>query len=300
MEKDAIVDRIKSLKKEKNAVILVHNYQRPEIYEIADFIGDSLELSRKAAETKADIIVFCGVRFMAETAKILSPEKTVLLPDKDAGCQMANMVTADDVRRLKSENPKIPVVSYVNTTAEVKAESDICCTSANAVKIVESLNSESVIFVPDINLGSYVQQMTGKNIILAHGFCYAHMHIFPDMITGLKKHHPEAVVIAHPECRKDVRDMADEILSTGGMIKFAKESPANEFIIATESGMVERLKREIPYKTFYPVESSVCINMKKITLEKVLGSLENEQYRIEIEENVQKKAYAALMKMLNL
>jgi len=297
MDSKNLIERINSLKKEKNAVILVHNYQRPEIYEVADFIGDSLDLSRKAAETKADIIVFCGVRFMAETAKILGPEKTVLLPDIEAGCQMADMVMAEEVRVLKEQFPNVPVVCYVNTTAEVKAESDVCCTSANAVKIVNSLPGKDVIFVPDKNLGNYVGSQTKKNMILTDGYCYVHNNIEPEDVKRAKMLYPDAKIITHPECTEDVLKLADSVQSTGGMIKFAKESDASEFIIVTEVGMTESLKREIPDKNFYPV-GKTCINMKKITLEKVLVSLEKEQFKIEVEEAVRAKAKKALDRML--
>ncbi len=299
MNKKELIDRINSLKKEKNAVILVHNYQNPEIYEVADFLGDSLDLSRKAAGTDADIIVFCGVRFMAETAKILSPDKIVLLPDVEAGCQMADMVMAEEVRSLKDKLPNIPVVSYVNTTADVKAESDFCCTSANAVKVVNSIPEKDVIFVPDRNLGSYVGSQTNKNMVLSEGYCYVHDNITSEDVLKAKKEHPDAKVVAHPECREEVLKLADSVESTGGMLRYAKESDSDEFIIVTEVGMTERLKREIPDKKFYPV-GKVCINMKKITLEKVLASLENEQYKIEVEEDIRLRAKKALDRMLEI
>ncbi|MBN2102049.1 MAG: quinolinate synthase NadA [Candidatus Aenigmarchaeota archaeon] len=297
MDSKNLIERINSLKKEKNAVILVHNYQRPEIYEIADFIGDSLDLSRKAAETKADIIVFCGVRFMVETAKILSPEKTVLLPDIEAGCEMADMVMAEEVKALKERFPNVPVVCYVNTTAEVKAESDVCCTSANAVKVVNSIPGKDVIFVPDRNLGRYAGSQTKKNMMLADGYCYVHDGIKAEDILRAKKEHPDAKVVAHPECTEDVLKLADSVQSTGGMIKYAKESGSGEFIIVTEVGMAKRLKREFPEKKFYPV-GKTCINMKKITLEKVLASLEKEQFKVEVEESVRIRARKSLDRML--
>ncbi len=297
MGQKELIEKINSLKKEKNAVILVHNYQNPEIYEVADFLGDSLDLSRNAAETDADVIVFCGVRFMAETAKILSPDKTVLLPDIEAGCQMADMVMAEEVKALKEQFPGVPVVCYVNTTAEVKAESDICCTSANGVKVVNSLPGKDVIFVPDKNLGSYAGSQTKKNMVLPEGYCYVHDNIKPEDVLKAKKEHPAAKIVAHPECREEVLELADSIESTSGMLRYANESNSNEFIIVTEVGMTERLKREIPDKKFYPV-GKVCINMKKITLEKVLTALENEQYKIEVKEDIRLRAKKALDKML--
>lgn len=299
MDNNNIIKKINQLKKEKNAIILVHNYQRPEIYEVADFIGDSLALSKKAAETDADIIIFCGVKFMAETAKILSPEKKVILPDMDAGCFMADMINADDVRELKEKHPGVPVVSYVNTTAEVKAESDICCTSANAVKVVESLPNEEVIFLPDKNLGQYVQSKTDKKIILSEGYCYVHNYIMPDVVKGMKIYYPESVVMAHPECTPDVLALADEVFSTSGMVKYAKESGKKEFVVITEKGMAGRLRRGFPDKIFHELNSA-CVGMKKITLQKVLDSIENEQFEINVDENIRVKAKKALDRMLEI
>lgn len=299
MEDNNLIKKINSLKKKNNAVILVHNYQRPEIYDVADFIGDSLDLSRKAAETKADIIVFCGVRFMAETAKILSPDKKVLLPADDAGCQMADMVSAKEVKEIKEKFPGIPVVCYVNTTAEVKSESDICCTSANAVDVLRSLPGKDVIFVPDKNLGSYVAKMTGKNVILSDGFCYVHDRITPEGIKDMRLLHPKAKVVAHPECRPEVLELSDTVQSTGGMIKYCKKDSSDEFIIATEEGMVNRLRKELPCREFYTA-GGICFNMKKITLEKVLSSLDNEEYEIELDEELRKRAEKSLIRMLEI
>jgi len=275
-EQIAIIKKINKLKKEKNAIILVHNYQKPEIYRIADYIGDSLELSRKATETGADYIIFCGVDFMAETAYILNPEKTVLIP------------TA-------------AVVSYVNTTAEIKAESDICCTSANAVKVINSLNKKDVIFVPDKNLASYVARYTDKNIIPWDGWCYVHSKFFSEDLELAKRLHPDAKVIAHPECRPEIIDLADTVYSTSGMINYVKNSSDKKFIIATEIGVIERLKLEAPEKICYQAPpGGVCAQMKKNSLELVLESLEKEQYKVTIAEDVRIKAKKALDRMLEV
>jgi quinolinate synthase len=294
-----VIDRINRLKKEKNAVILVHNYQRPEIYEIADFIGDSLGLSKEAAKTKSDIIVFCGVSFMAETAKILSPQKKVLIPAKSAGCPLADGATVTMIRQMKKQHPKAAVVSYVNTSALVKAESDICCTSMNAVKVVNSLKEDEVIFVPDVNLGQYVQTKTDKKIVLWPGHCYVHSTVLAENVKEAKKQHPDAKIVAHPEAPQEVLALADFICGTGGMIKYAKESDAKEFIIVTEEGMTNRLKREIPDKTFY-VAAGVCFNMKKTTLEKVYDCLLNEKNEIELDKEIMDKAGKALQRMLDV
>jgi quinolinate synthase len=294
-----VIDRINRLKKEKNAVILVHNYQRPEIYEIADFIGDSLGLSKEAAKTKSDIIVFCGVSFMAETAKILSPQKKVLIPAKSAGCPLADGATVTMIRQMKKQHPKAAVVSYVNTSALVKAESDICCTSMNAVKVVNSLKEDEVIFVPDVNLGQYVQTKTDKKIVLWPGHCYVHSTVLAENVKEAKKQHPDAKIVAHPEAPQEVLALADFICGTGGMIKYAKESDAKEFIIVTEEGMTNRLKREIPDKTCY-VAAGVCFNMKKTTLEKVYDCLLNEKNEIELDKEIMDKAGKALQRMLDV
>ncbi len=294
-----LIKKINELKKQKNAVILVHNYQRPEIYDIADFLGDSLGLSKEASKTNADIIVYCGVTFMAETAKILSPSKKVLIPDKNAICPMACMATALGIKEMRKKHPKAAVVSYVNSTADVKAESDICCTSANAVKIVNYLEEDEVIFVPDINLGKYVQTKTDKKIILWDGNCYVHSNIIPDELVLAKKNNPDAVVYAHPECSPDVLQYADEILSTSGMIDRARASSAKEFIIVTECGMVELLSQKCPGKKFYSV-GGVCFQQKKITLEKVYDCLKNETNEVNVDEEIMVKSRKALERMINV
>jgi quinolinate synthase len=298
----AIIEKILTLKKERNALFLVHNYQLGEVQDIADFAGDSLELSRKAATSDADVIVFCGVHFMAETAAILNPERTVLLPDLHSGCPMADMINADQLRELKKQHPKAKVVCYVNSTAEVKAESDICCTSANAVRIVETLNdAEEVIFVPDQYLGSYAAEQTGRELILWPGYCPTHARILPSDIQKRKAEHPDAVVIVHPECKIETRALADAILSTGQMARFAQETNATEIIVGTEIGLLHRLRKENPYKTFIPAtEQAVCPRMKLITLETVLWSLENMENRITIPEEIRIKAKNAVDRMLEV
>jgi len=292
------VKKINDLKKEKNAVILVHNYQRPEIYKIADFIGDSLELSIKAAETDADIIVFCGVDFMAESAKVLNPEKKVLIPVKDAVCPMAGMVNRKQLSDLKKQYPKAAVVSYINTTAETKAESDICCTSANAVKIVNSLANEEIIFLPDENLAKYVQSKSDKKIIPWKGFCYVHTNISVDQVLEAKRNHPDAKLLVHPECNMDVIKLADYVCSTSQMLYRAKEDETKKFIVATENSMTERLKLEIPDKEFYTIGAN-CIPMKKNTLPQVLKSLQKDIYHISVEKVVINKASIALNNMIS-
>lgn len=294
-----IVDRIRRLAKEKDAVILAHNYTRPEIQDIADFVGDSLELSRTASKLSSKVIVFCGVHFMAETAYILSPDKTVLLPDPYAGCPMANMITADQLREFKKRYPNAKVVCYVNSSAEVKAESDICCTSANAVDIVNRLDSEEIIFVPDKYLGSYVSRITGKNLILWNGYCPVHAMIRPEDILKMRASYPNANVVVHPECPPEVIDLADAVRSTSGMLRYVKETDAKEFIIGTETGIIYRMKKENPDKMFYPVRQDfICVNMKKITLEKVLASLEEEKHRIIVPEDIRAKALNAIEGMI--
>ena len=295
----SIEERILKLKQDKNAVILVHNYQRPEVQDIGDFVGDSLELSQKAAATDADVIVFCGVHFMAETAAILSPEKTVLLPDAHSGCPMADMITAEQLRQKKKELPDATVVTYVNSSAEVKAESDYCCTSANGVKIVQSLDSQEILFVPDQYLGDYIAKKTGKKMTLWPGYCPTHIKILPEDIIRRKKEYPDAHVVVHPECRPDVIALADEALSTSGIIRYAARDDVSELIVGTEVEILHRLKKENPGKTFIPAsEKAVCPNMKRITLEKVLNSLETMSPRIEVPEEIRLKAKAAVDRML--
>ena len=294
-------EKIISLKTRKNAIILAHNYQLGEIQDIADFVGDSLELSQKAAKTDADVIVFCGVHFMAETASILSPNKIVLLPDIHAGCPMANMITAERLREKKKEHPRATVVCYINTTAAVKAESDICCTSANAVRVIESLDAEEILFVPDQYLGNYISTKTKKKMILWPGFCITHMRIQPQNIIALKQEYPQAKVVVHPECRPEVIALADEVLSTGGIIRFARETEAKETIVGTEIGILHRLRKENPGKKFIPAsEQAICPRMKLITLERVLWSLQEMTPEVKVPEKIRLKAKVAVDKMLEI
>ena len=294
-----IVEEINKLKKEKNAIILVHNYQRSEIQDIADYLGDSLGLSREAAKTDVNIIVFCGVRFMAETAKILSPGKKVLLPRKEAGCPMADMVTAEDLKRLKGKHPDAKVVSYVNTNADVKAESDICCTSANAVEVIKKIKANKIIFTPDKNLAAYCQRFTDKEIIPWNGYCYVHEKIRKEEVRLAKEKFPDALLLVHPECNPSVIDLADEVLSTSGMVNFVKKSHKKKFLIGTEEGLIYRLKKENPGKEFYAAGTAkMCRNMKLTTLNDVYLSLREERYAIELPEGIIKSAQKALMGML--
>jgi quinolinate synthase len=296
-EQNILVNEINWLKKKKNAVILVHNYQRPEIYQVADFIGDSLELSRKAAETDADIIVFCGVKFMAETAKILNPEKSVLLPALEAGCSLADMATVEEVEKMKKEFPGAAVVSYVNTNADVKAVSDICCTSANAVKVVNSLPQEEIIFLPDKNLGRYVQSKSQKKIHLWEGFCAVHQDLNSETLLNFKKEHPDAKIIAHPECKTDILNVADYVCGTGGMAKFAQQDQSGDFIVVTECGMTNKLREDVPGKHFYSF-CNFCPYMKATTLELVLQSLKEEKHLIELPEEIIARAKKSIVRML--
>jgi len=296
-----IIEKISVLKKRRNAVILAHNYQLGEVQDIADFVGDSLDLSQRAAETEAGVIVFCGVRFMAETASILCPEKVILLPDVNAGCLMADMITADSLRAKKKEHPQAVVVCYVNSPAEVKAESDICCTSANAVRVVESLDAREILFVPDQYLGHYVSARTGKKMILWPGFCPTHVRIKPERIKELKREYPQARVVVHPECTPEVIALADEVLSTGGMCKYAQRDEVREMIVGTELGIIHRLRKENPGKRFIPVsEQAICPDMKLITLEKVLRSLEEMSPEVKVPEGIRLRAKAAVDKMLKI
>ncbi|MGQ9545565.1 MAG: quinolinate synthase NadA [Dehalococcoidia bacterium] len=296
-----LIEKIQTLKKKRNAVILAHNYQLGEVQDIADFVGDSLELSQNAARTDASVIVFCGVHFMAETASILCPQKVVLLPDMNAGCPMADMITAERLREKKKEHPQAVVVCYINSSAEVKAESDVCCTSANAVKVIESLGARQILFVPDQYLGNYISAKTGKKMILWPGFCPTHARIRPNRIKELKEEYPQARVVVHPECRPEVIALADEVLSTGGMCRYARRDEVREMIVGTELGIIHRLKKENPGKTFIPVsEQAICPNMKLITLEKVLWSLEQTEPRVRVREGIRLKAKAAVDKMLEI
>jgi quinolinate synthase len=295
------IEKILSLKRKRDGIILVHNYQLGEVQDIADFVGDSLELSQNAAKTDANVIVFCGVHFMAETASILCPDKTVLLPDMDAGCPMANMITAERLREKKKEYPKAKVVCYINSSAEVKAESDVCCTSANAIRVIQSLAGEEVLFVPDQYLGHYVSTKTDKKMILWPGYCPTHVRIRPEHITKRRQEYPQAKVVVHPECKPEVIALADEVLSTGGMIRFARRQEVEEMIVGTEIGMIHRLRKENPGKRFIPVsEQAVCPNMKLITLEKVLWSLEEMAPEVKVLEKTRLKAKAAVDEMLEI
>ncbi|MDR3112727.1 MAG: quinolinate synthase NadA [Elusimicrobiota bacterium] len=298
-----IIEKIEYLKKKKNAIVLAHTYQLPEIQDIADFVGDSLDLSKKAANTESSIIVFCGVHFMAETASILNPQKKVLLPDLNAGCPMADMVNVDDLIKFKNKFKNPVVVSYVNTTALVKAESYICCTSANAVNVVKSIAQEGdIIFVPDRNLGDYVQKKSGVELNIWNGFCPTHNNfILPEVILKAKTEHPAAKVLVHPECRYKTIELADEVMSTGMMCRYVKKSDNKEFIIGTETGILHKLKKDNPDKQFYPaIKESVCPNMKKITIEKVLDVLTNETNVVSISEEIRQKAIFPIKKMLDV
>jgi len=299
---EQLIKQIEKLKAERGAVILAHNYQPGEIQDLADFTGDSLGLSIQASQTDADVIVFCGVRFMAETAAILSPEKTVLLPEKSAGCPMADMITAEQLRQLKKENPDALVVCYVNSTAEVKAESDYCCTSANAVEVVNSLPEDKrIIFVPDQHLGQFVAERTGRKLVLWPGYCTTHVLITTDDIKAARAKYPDAIVMAHPECTEPVKEASDELLSTGQMLKFAARNKAKRFIIATELGIIHTLKKQNPETEFFPAtERAICPNMKKITLGKIIGSLQEMQYKIIVPETISIKAKKALDRMVEI
>jgi len=294
--------KIKDLKKKREAIILAHNYQLPEVQDIADFLGDSLELSRIASETKAKVIVFCGVHFMAETASILCPDKMVIMPDITAGCPMADMINAEQLRKLKEKHPKATVVGYVNTSAEVKAELDYCCTSTNAVKVIEALkDKEEIIFVPDKYLTDYVSKKTNKRLISWQGFCPTHIKILPEDIEREKKFHPQAKVIVHPECIPQVIGMADAVLSTSKMCEYVKNSKAKEFIVATEIGMIYRLKKENPAKEFYPAsERAICPNMKKTTQEKIIQALEKLKDEVKVKERIRERAMKPIERMLKL
>ena len=297
-----LIEDILQLKKERKAVILAHNYQLPEVQDIADFSGDSLGLSQEAAKTEAEIILFCGVHFMAETAAILCPDKTVLMPDKNAGCPMANMITLRQLRELKKKHPGAMVVTYINSKAEIKAESDYCCTSSNAINVVKSIpEDKEIIFIPDKYLGSYVASQTRRNLILWEGYCPTHRRILPEDILKRKALYPKAEVIVHPECIPEVIAMADKVLSTTGICKYAKESKSEEFIIGTEIGILHRLKKENPEKKFYPAsELADCPNMKLNNLEKLLWSLEDLVYKVEVSEDIAQGAKRSIDRMLEL
>lgn len=295
-------EKIENLKKQQDAIILAHNYQPGEIQDIADFTGDSLGLSVEAARTQADVIIFCGVRFMAETAAILSPKKTVLLPDKLAGCPLADMINAEQLKDLKSRHPGALVVCYVNSSAEVKAESDYCCTSSNAVELVNSIPlDKQIIFVPDQHLGRFVIEKTGRDLILWPGYCTTHIAITERDIKKAKTEHPNAVVMVHPECSEPVKDLADQVLSTGQMLKFAARSDATQFVIGTEIGMIHALKKIRPDAEFLPAsDRGICPNMKRITLDKVLWSLEDMQFVVTVPDEIAEKARKSLDRMVQI
>ena len=301
MGKKEILARIGELKSERRAVILAHNYQIPEVQEIADYTGDSLGLSQEAARSDAAVIVFCGVHFMAETAAILSPQKVVLLPDPHAGCPMADTITAQDLRDWKAKYPGRKVVCYVNTTAEVKAESDVCCTSSNALRVVNSIPDDEILFVPDKNLAAYVARQTGKKIIAWDGCCYVHDRILAADVLAKKQQHPAAEVWVHPECRPEVIDLADKVISTGHMVAAARETRAPEVIVGTEAGIIYRLEKENSRTAFLPVKDlAFCSNMKKITLHKVWQSLEEMKHRIVVPPEISRRARGAIEKMITL
>lgn len=300
MKEHVLTERILKLKREKNAIILAHNYQRPEIYDVADYIGDSLGLCEKARDSDAEIIVFSGVYFMAESAAILNPSKKVLIPAKDAGCALSDMITADALREKKKEYPNAAVVAYINCTADVKAEADIMCTSSNAAEVCRSLPHHQILFVPDKNLANFVQkQVPEKEIIPWEGFCPIHHRITPEYILQAMANHPRAKLIVHPECTEEVIAISDYCVSTSKMIQIAEEDPAEEFLIITECGMVNRMKQAIPNKKFYTV-CSVCFDMKKNTLEKIEESLLTGQHEVIVPEPIRIRAYQAFERMFAL
>lgn len=302
MDNKKLISEIQRLKREKNAVIVAHSYQRDEVQDIADMVGDSLALSRYCAQTPQDVIVFCGVHFMAESAKILSPEKTVLLPEIDAGCPMADMVDGSSLREEKKKYPGIVTVCYINSTAEVKAECDICCTSSNAIKIVQSIKEKDILFVPDQNLGSYVaSKVSEKNIILWSGYCITHHKMSLEDVKKAREAHPDGKFLVHPECKPEVVAMADFVGSTKEIIDFAKASTDKKFLIGTEMGVLNKLKNDSPEKEFYMLSSAlVCPNMKKTSLESVYNALLNNKYKIEIDEEIRIKAKTCLDRMLEV
>ncbi len=302
VKNEKLINDILKLKDERKAIILAHNYQIGEVQDIADFVGDSLDLSQKAADTNAEVILFCGVHFMAETAKILSPNKTVLMPDKNAGCAMANMITSRELKEMKRKHPDAVVVCYVNTTAEIKAESDYCCTSANAVKVVLSIPQEKkILFVPDKYLGDFSAGQANRKMILWEGYCPTHRRILAEDILKKRAQYPKAEVLVHPECTPEVIAMADKVLSTSGICRYAKESNAEEFIIGTEIGILHRLKKENPQKNFYPASSLAdCHSMKLNNLEKILWSLEDMIYPVEVPPEIAQRAKRSIDRMLEI
>jgi quinolinate synthase len=299
---EALVKRILELKAARKAVILAHNYQPPEIQEIADMTGDSLELSRKATSTDAEVILFCGVAFMAETAAILNPGKIVLLPRPDAGCPMADMITVEDLLSIKKKHPGLPIITYVNSTAAVKAESTVCCTSANAIRVVESFrDAESVFMAPDQNLAQYASRHTEKQVLHWHGYCPFHHGLSAQEVLQRKGEHPDALFIAHPECRPEVLDLADEIMSTSGMLRFAQESPRASFIVGTEVGILYALQKQNPKKRFYAAsQTMLCSTMKLTGLEDVCRSLETLEPKVRVAEDIRLRALEAVERMIRI
>ncbi|HUI91516.1 MAG TPA: quinolinate synthase NadA [Chitinivibrionales bacterium] len=298
-----LIQNIQTLKRKKNAVILAHTYQPAEVQDVADYVGDSYGLSVEATKTKADIIIFCGVMFMAETAAILNPKKQVIIPEPGAGCPMADMITAEELVELKKKHPGHLVICYVNSTADIKALSDICCTSSNAVKIVSQLPKEQgIIFVPDKHLGGWVQEKTGRTMVLWDGFCPTHVRVMPDMIKQAKALHPDAAVLIHPEAPKASRYLADQVLSTGGMCDFVKKDGGSEYLIATETGIIHTLQKQNPAKKFYPVtEHALCPNMKKTSLELVAEALEGAAGQVvSVPPDIAEKARRSLTRMLEM
>jgi quinolinate synthase len=297
-----IIEKIEKIRKQKDAVILAHNYQLGEVQDIADYTGDSLELSRIAAKSDKNLIVFCGVYFMAETASILCPDKTILIPDPEAGCPMANMITAEDVRELRERHPRAVIVGYVNTPAEVKAELDICCTSSNAVEIISKIKkTDEIVFVPDKYLADYASKKTGRHLISWDGYCPTHVRILPEDILKMIRLHPRAKVLVHPECRPEVVAMADEVMSTGKMCAHVRKSSDKEFIIGTEIGIIYRLSKDNPDKKFYPAsEHAICPNMKRTTLEHVLWSLEEGKTEVCVSDDIRRRSLRAIDKMVAL
>lgn len=295
-----LVERVEKAKRKKNVKILVHNYQRPEIQLLADYVGDSLDLARKAQELECDSILLCGVLFMAETVKILNPERRVLIPDLNATCQLADTINVEELRQAKREYGNPIVVSYVNTDALIKAESDICCTSANAAKVVKSLpRDRRILFIPDKNLGNWVANSTGRDLLLWDGFCYVHDYMSENDVERARGEHPKAKLVVHPECNQRVLTRADRVASTNGMVKYARET--EELIVGTETGLIERLKREYPRKKFYPLcASAICATMKLITLDKVCWAIENDRYQVELDPEVIKRASSAIEKMIQI
>lgn len=300
MDKDLLISNIKKMKKEQNAVIVAHSYQVDEVQEIADVTGDSLALSQFCASSQADTIVFCGVHFMAESAKLLSPEKTVLLPEINAGCPMADMVTAEALKEAKKKYPHAAVVCYINSSAEVKAECDICCTSSNAEKVIRSIDKKDIIFAPDKNLGSYVaKKVPEKNIIFWEGYCITHHKIKKDAVIESKRLHPDAVLLVHPECRPEIQELADFVGSTKQIIDYARNSEHDKFIIGTEMGVLYQLKKENPNKTFYMMSTGlICPNMKKTSLQSVHDALAKRQYEITLDSGIIERASGSLNRML--